>query len=127
MVDVGRFDFMHLTHLGLPVLDAGRSLDFYSTYFGFDLATAQRYPDGTVIIRNADGFDLALHAGQDPGAAQPFMHFGFHLDSSAEVRQVLQRVRTDGVEIIEHDDDSDGVSFKCVDPDGHRVEVYWEA
>jgi hypothetical protein len=63
--DVGRFDLMHLKHLGLPVLDAGRSLDFYSTYFGFDPATAQRY--------------------------------------------------------------SDGVSFKCVDPDGHPIEVYWEA
>jgi catechol 2,3-dioxygenase-like lactoylglutathione lyase family enzyme len=55
------------------------------------------------------------------------MHFGFHLDSDAEVRAVLQHVRADGVEIIEHDDDSDGVSFKCVDPDGHRIEVYWEA
>jgi len=54
-------------------------------------------------------------------------HFGFHLDSGAEVREALQRVRADGVEIIEHDDDSDGVSFKCVDPDGHRIEVYWEA
>ena len=32
-----------------------------------------------------------------------------------------------GVEVIEHDDDADGVSFKCVDPDGHRIEVYWEA
>jgi catechol 2,3-dioxygenase-like lactoylglutathione lyase family enzyme len=94
---VGRFGLVHLTHLGLPVLEADRSLDFYSTYFGFDRATAQRYPDGTVIIRNADGFDLALHVGQDPGAPQPFMH------------------------------DAGGVSFKCVDPDGHRVEVYWEA
>ena len=70
--NVGKSDLMHLTHLGLPVLEAGRSLDFYSTYFGFDPATAQRYPDGTVIIRNADGFDLALHAGRDPGT--PAVH-----------------------------------------------------
>jgi catechol 2,3-dioxygenase-like lactoylglutathione lyase family enzyme len=67
---------MHLTHLRLPVLEAGRR---------------------------------------------------FHLDSGAEVREALQRVRADGVEIIEHDDDSDGVSFRCVDPDGRRIEVYWEA
>ena len=118
---------MHLTHLGLPVLDASRSLDFYSTYFGFDPATSQRYPDGTVIIRNADGFDLALHAGQDPGPPQPFMHFGFHLASGGDVRVVLERIRADGVEVIEHDDDADGVSLKCVDPDGHPIEVYWEA
>ncbi len=55
------------------------------------------------------------------------MHFGFHLASGAEVREVLDRIRTARVEIVEHDDDSDRVSFKCVDPDGHRVEVYWEA
>ena len=118
---------MHLSHLGLPVADADRSVDFYATYFGFDPATAQRYPDGTVIVRNADGFDLALNAGQDPGAPPPFLHFGFHLDSDAEVRAVLDRVRAGGVEVIEHDDDADGVSFKCADPDGHRIEVYWEA
>jgi hypothetical protein len=35
-------------------------------------------------------------------------------------------VRAAGIEIIEHDDEADLVSFKCRDPDGHRVEVYWE-
>jgi hypothetical protein len=29
-------------------------------------------------------------------------------------------------EIIEHDDEADMVSFKRLDPDGHRIEVYWE-
>ena len=52
---------MHLSHLGLPVRDERRSQRFYPAYFGFDAATAQEYEDGTVIIRNADGFDLALH------------------------------------------------------------------
>ena len=84
---------MHLTHLGLPVRDAGRSQRFYAAYFGFDPATAQRYPDGTVIIRNGDGFDLALHAGPDAGSPQPFLHFGFRLASGAQVRAVLGRLR----------------------------------
>lgn len=117
---------MHLTHLGLPVRDAARSQRFYATHFDFDPATAQRYPDGTVIIRNGDGFDLALHAAQDIGAPQPFLHFGFRLASGADVRAALERMRADEIEIIEHDDDPDMVSFKCLDPDGHRLEVYWE-
>jgi hypothetical protein len=70
---------MHLTHLGLPVRDEGRSRSFYETYFGFDPATAQRYADGTVIIRNPERYDEAGY-----------------------------------------------VAFKCLDPDGHRVEAYWE-
>jgi hypothetical protein len=52
---------MHFNHLGLPVREERRSQQFYSAYFGFAPATAQEYADGTVIIRNADGFDLALH------------------------------------------------------------------
>ena len=117
---------MHFNHLGLPVRDERRSRQFYSAYFGFDPATAQEYPDGTVIIRNADGFDLALHATHDTGTPQPFLHFGFRLDAGADVRAALGRVRAGGIEIIEHDDDPDMVSFKCLDPDGHRIEVYWE-
>ena len=32
----------------------------------------------------------------------------------------------DGVPVIERDDEPDLVSFKCLDPDGWRIEVYWE-
>jgi hypothetical protein len=55
-----RLQFVYFNHLGLPVRDERRSGQFYSAYFGFDPATAQQYPDGTVIIRDQDGFDLAL-------------------------------------------------------------------
>ncbi|MFD7403373.1 VOC family protein [Streptomyces sp. NPDC059866] len=67
---------MHLMHLDLPVRDMLCSRRFYETYFGFGPGTAQQYDDGTVIIRNADGFDLALHGGQDVGPLPPFLHFG---------------------------------------------------
>jgi catechol 2,3-dioxygenase-like lactoylglutathione lyase family enzyme len=65
---------MHLSHLGLPVRDERRSQQFYSAYFGFDPATAQQYPDGTVIIRNADGFDLALHPVEHIEPPPAFLH-----------------------------------------------------
>lgn len=51
-------------NLGLPVRDEQRSQQLYSAYFGFDPATAQKYPDGRVIIRNAGGFDRALHPAE---------------------------------------------------------------
>ena len=117
---------MHLCHLGLPVSDVARSRHFYETYFGFDPATAQRYEDGTVIIRNADSFDLALHQTGDLGIPQPFLHFGFRRSHPDDVRALLARMEADGVEIVERDDEGAMVSFKCVDPAGHRVETYWE-
>ncbi|HEX6352917.1 VOC family protein [Actinophytocola sp.] len=118
---------MQLTHLGLPVRDEQRSQRFYSEYFGFDPATAQRYPDGTVIIRNADGFDLALHPVLgEVGPLPEFLHFGFRFPEPAGVRALRDRLTADGIEIIEQADESGYVSFKCLDPDGHRIETYWE-
>jgi catechol 2,3-dioxygenase-like lactoylglutathione lyase family enzyme len=103
---------MHLSHPGLPVRDAARSQLFYATYFGFDPATVQRYDGSTIIIRNADGFDLALHATGEVGTPQPFLHYGVRLAAAADVRAVLSRVHADGIEIIDQDDDPDLVSFK---------------
>jgi catechol 2,3-dioxygenase-like lactoylglutathione lyase family enzyme len=117
---------MHLMHLGLPVHDERRSLDFYESYFGFDRNTARRYPDGTVILRNSDGFDLALHPGGVPDAIPTFFHFGFSLPDSDRVRSLLARLDADGVSVVERDDDAGYVAFKCLDPDGWRIEVYWE-
>jgi catechol 2,3-dioxygenase-like lactoylglutathione lyase family enzyme len=115
---------MQLTHLGLPVRDEQRSRAFYETYFGFDPATAERYDDGTVIIRNADGFDLALHMSTDVGELPAFLHFGFRLSDPDAVRALLGRLKADGISIFEEYDEPAYVGFKCLDPDGFHVETY---
>jgi catechol 2,3-dioxygenase-like lactoylglutathione lyase family enzyme len=117
---------MHFNQLGLPVRDERRSQQFYSAYFGFKLATAQQYPDGTVIIRNADGFDLALHPVEHIEPLPAFLHAGFKAAGPADVRTLMDRMETDGIPIVERDDEAAYTVFKCLDPDGHRIEVYWE-
>ena len=117
---------VHLRHLALPVRDHKRSLRFYGTYFEFNPATAQSYPDGTVIVRNAERFDLALHPATEAVPLATFLHFGFAMASPEAVRALRTRLERDGVPIVERDDEPDLVSFKCLDPDGWRVEVYWE-
>jgi catechol 2,3-dioxygenase-like lactoylglutathione lyase family enzyme len=118
---------MHLLHLGLPVQNLEASLRFYATYFGFDPASARSYPDGTVIVQNADGFDLALHPAPDGPAPSSFLHFGFVMADAEAVRALAARLEADGVPVVERDDEPSLVSFKCLDPNGWRVEVYWEA
>jgi catechol 2,3-dioxygenase-like lactoylglutathione lyase family enzyme len=117
---------VHLRHLGLPVRDHERSLRFYARYFGFDPASARSYPDGTVIVCDADGFDLALHPVAEEPVTAGFLHFGFALGDAEGVRTLRDRLENDGVPIIDQDDEPGLVSFKCLDPDGWRVEVYWE-
>jgi catechol 2,3-dioxygenase-like lactoylglutathione lyase family enzyme len=117
---------MHLRHLGLPVHDIQRSVSFYSRYFGFDAATAQSYPDGTVIVRDAERFDLALHPTTSGTTPPTFLHFGFAMTDADAVRALRVRLEAGGVPVVERNDEPELVSFKCLDPDGWRVEVYWE-
>jgi catechol 2,3-dioxygenase-like lactoylglutathione lyase family enzyme len=77
---------MDLRHLGLPVRDERRSQQFYADYFGFDPATARECEDGTVIIRNAYGFDLALHPVGHVEPSPAFLHAGFQAAEPADVR-----------------------------------------
>ena len=106
--------------------DYQRSLRFYATYFEFNPATARSYPDGTVIVRNAERFDLALHPATEAAPSATFLHFGFAVADPETVRALRTRLERDGVPVVERDDEPDLVSFKCLDPDGWRVEVYWE-
>lgn len=117
---------MKLHHLGLPVADTDRSLQFYATWFDFDPATATRYPDGTTIVRNRDGFDLALHPSTGSAPPDTFLHVGFRVPDPDQVRALEQRLQAAGVPVVESDDEEELVSFKCLDPDGWRIEVYWE-
>ncbi|HET6921415.1 MAG TPA: VOC family protein [Jiangellaceae bacterium] len=97
------FGGMRLAHLGLTVTDQRRSRRFYETHFGFDARPARSYPDGTVIIQDADGFALPLH----PGSAAPddeFLHFGNVCADPAEVRTVRQRLLAAGVLLVEDED-----------------------
>jgi catechol 2,3-dioxygenase-like lactoylglutathione lyase family enzyme len=119
---------VRLAHLALPVRDQARSRRFYEEFFGFAAGPAQRYPDGVLMLRDADGFDLALGP---PGAPVPdpggFLHFGFRVPSPERVRGVRARLIGAGVVVAELVDTPELVSVKCRDPDGYTVEVYWEA
>jgi catechol 2,3-dioxygenase-like lactoylglutathione lyase family enzyme len=117
---------MRLQHLALPVADQSRSRAFYERYFGFGAGPARRYPDGVLILHDADEFALALGPGGRAPELPDFLHFGFETADADEARQMLARLEADGVEIVEREDGPTYVGFKCLDPDGYTVEVSWE-
>ncbi|MBB5139876.1 catechol 2,3-dioxygenase-like lactoylglutathione lyase family enzyme [Thermocatellispora tengchongensis] len=114
---------MRLNHLALAVRDIERSRRFYETFFGFGAGPATSYDDGTLIIRDADGFDLALHPDPEPRKVPDFQHFGF---TCRDVAERLAALEDAGVPIVERWSEPGFDSFKCLDPDGYVVEVYWE-
>lgn len=112
-----------LRHLNLSVADVERSIDFYRRWFGFDRVLA-RYPDGTVFVADADGFELALHEGHS--VADLGWHFGFTVASRQEIVDLAARLDGAGIERVEYHDTAEYVGFKLQDPDGYWIEVYHE-
>jgi catechol 2,3-dioxygenase-like lactoylglutathione lyase family enzyme len=115
-----------VTHLALAVRDQERSRRFYERYFGFDAEPPRRYPDGVLMLYNAAGFALALGPTDEAIARPSWMHFGIGLPDRDAVLAMRDRLRADGVELVEEWDEPDYVSVKCRDPDGYIVELSWE-
>jgi catechol 2,3-dioxygenase-like lactoylglutathione lyase family enzyme len=96
------------------------------SYFGFDAAPARRYDDGVLMLYNADGFALALGETDELIRLPRFLHFGVGAATPDAVRAFRDRLRADGVTVVEEWEEPDYVSVKCLDPDGYVVEVAWE-
>jgi catechol 2,3-dioxygenase-like lactoylglutathione lyase family enzyme len=111
-------------HINLTVHSVERSARFYTAWLGFE--TDRSFPDGTTFVRDAEGTDLALHAGTVEPAATTSFHFGFRRPTPEDVRDLHGRLVDEGMEIATFDDEPGVVSVKFPDPDGYVVEVYWE-
>ena len=106
---------MRLSHLSLPVADQERSRRFYAS-LGF---TSDGVPDGEGCLHLTDegDFDLTL----SPSGS---LHFGIRLDSADAVRAMRAAI-DDGTSALF--ESAEKVAFQYRDPDGHRVELYWQA
>lgn len=115
---------MDLNHLHLHVADLPRSRHFYETYLGFQEHT--RHGD-MLFLRNAQGFELALAPSDELPNFPDWFHFGFRLADPAEVRALNLHMTSAHVPmLIPLFEEVEQVSFRCSDPDGYGVEVYWE-
>jgi catechol 2,3-dioxygenase-like lactoylglutathione lyase family enzyme len=73
------------------------------------------------------GSTSALHPVTRVEPLPALLHAGFKADEPAEVRILMARMGDDGVVIVEHNEEPAYVAFKCLDPDGHRIEASWES
>ncbi len=113
---------LNLNHLNIVVSDLERSIEFYSRFFG--CAEWLREGDGFAILRCGD-FDLALTRGKPSFA--PGFHFGFRLETRAEAEEWHRRLMGQPVQFLEPWlAEDDYASFSIEDPDGYRVQLYWE-
>jgi catechol 2,3-dioxygenase len=119
-------------HVHLTVADLDRSLDFYTTAFGFDVtlrlgdATAflsaggQRHHIG-LSARNGSTAEL-LPWSEPTGAS----HVALRYPDRPALGQAIARLRAHGVTVDRAVDHGLTEAVYLRDPDGHRLELYWD-
>ena len=114
---------MNLNHLHLHVRDLRRSQRFYETHFGF--RRHARHGD-ILFLADTKGFSLALALDPHPARLPRWFHFGFRLRSRAAVRKSFSDFESRGVPVEDLEDYRGYLTFRCTDPDGHKIEIYCE-
>lgn len=117
---------MDLDHLNLRVRDASACRDFYVDHFGFRPAFEA---DGGYFVRNDDGFLLALVPAERHTSLPDGFHIGFRTHSPDEVARIRIDLAAAGARPTELQDSRPGedyVTFRCFDPDGTEIEVFWD-
>jgi catechol 2,3-dioxygenase-like lactoylglutathione lyase family enzyme len=108
------------------VRDVAACRAFYERHFEFAPAFEA---EGGIFLRNNAGFLLALVPVDEHRSLPDGFHIGFKLDSAEDVVAMRSALERDGVRVNELHDGRPGdqyVSFRCWDPDGTEVELFWE-
>jgi catechol-2,3-dioxygenase len=116
---------MDISHLHLHVLDRRRSAEFYRHWFGLAVV---REGDDITFLAGENDFLLALMKDAEPAPMPGWFHFGIRIDSPDALRDMHGRMQKEQVPFAKalYEDDT-FMSFRCRDPDGYAIEVYWEA
>lgn len=120
-------------HIGLNVSELGRSVDFYTRVFGWEVK-GRSDEDGKAFAFLGDETQLVLTLWQQSGGRFPvdqpgLHHLSFQVDSIDAVQAAEARLRDAGARlfhdgIVPHGEgmSSGGIFFE--DPDGIRLEIY---
>ena len=116
---------MKLKHLHLNVRDRPASEAFYATWLGMSVA---RREERMTFLTDEDGFELDLMDDDQPGSMPSWFHFGYRLPSAEAVVELHRRMSEFGLAIRRPlAQDHSAALFRCADPDGYAIEIYWEA
>ena len=115
---------MDINHLHLAVNDLDASKSFYRTYFGFEDSVVH----GKIqFMVNWEGFHLALDPAFKSEVLPKWFHFGVRLRSESDVEALHNKLLSEPKYISRQLEKYPGhVFFHCIDPDGYKIEVYWE-
>ncbi len=117
------FDLAHLGHMELLTPKPDESLQFFVNVMG--MTETARHRD-SVYLRGWDDYEhhtLKLTASKTSGMG----HMAFRARSQQALERRVSALKGSGYDVGWTDGDlGHGPAFVCNDPDGHRVELYYE-
>jgi uncharacterized glyoxalase superfamily protein PhnB len=122
-----------ITFITLGVSDLERSVDFYENQFGW---TRSPMSTGDIVFFSLDGIQLAIYPHDElakdatvspDGSGFKSFTFSVNLNSEAEVDNLIDKLRQNGVTIIKEPQKVfwGGYSSYIADPDGFLWEIAW--
>jgi catechol-2,3-dioxygenase len=122
-----------LGHVLLRVADIERSKAFYSKTLGFEVVEEDPEHGGVFMSLGEHGHTLDLFQVEHPETAQPLSpnrvgvhHIAFMVDSEKALKDAYFSLQEQGIEVVRAVDHVSQKSVYFNDPDGNRLEIYYE-
>jgi catechol-2,3-dioxygenase len=122
-----------LGHVLLRVADVERSKAFYSGLLGFEIVEEDPAHGGVFMTLGEYGHTLDLFQVENPATAQPVVanrlgvhHFAFQVEDYDALKEAYFTLQDHGIAEIRAVDHVSQKSIYFHDPDGNRVEIYYE-
>jgi len=120
-------------HVLVRVLDVERSKKFYSSILGFQVMEEDPEHGGVFMALEGQAHTLDLFPIKDAEGAEPqtpgrvgVHHVAFRVDSDEALRQAYWSLEEHGVTVVRAIDHVSQRSIYFDDPDGNRLEIYYE-
>jgi catechol-2,3-dioxygenase len=127
---------IHLKRLGhvlMRVADVERSKAFYSNVLGFEVVEQDPEHGGVFMTLGEHGHTLDITPVEDPATAQTLVqnrlgvhHIAFQVDSYEALKDAYFTLQEQGVKVDRAIDHVSQQSIYFYDPDGNRLEIYYE-
>jgi catechol-2,3-dioxygenase len=115
---------MTLNHIHLGTKDLKKSMEFYSSVFGFKKKFDH---DPGVFMDNSAGFLLAIDPVDEVPKLPSWYHLGFCVNSEQEALNMFEKCRSLKVPVVREmmHEKNQYASFYVADPDGNKIEISW--
>jgi len=117
----------YIGHVGLYCDDVEKMRDFYTNVLGFKVTDPGPRGNGYFLSAQPEAeHHQILLLGGGRGDGKVIQQLSMHTSSVGEVREFYHRLKEAGAHIHETITHGNAVSVYFDDPEGNRLEIYWD-